>query len=471
MKTPQVAFACLAALLSADALAETMPQEVEAWTSARDAARIDAKSKGPLGDFERKLARALIVPKASVGTLSGESPSSLSMTAAIGYESDGPALDTLLGQFAREFPSTKVNVCLTAGDTVRSVKVSRTGAEWLAAGLGMPQGAADVIPTLEATIGGQVVAITRTNAGDALYERILKRGSSTKPIVISLWPPVEEVPVRLSLTTVDGRKLTLPAELDGDATKLKLAPKAAWILPSGTSIPVDLARPVHKLLLAELVKSGTTGFERLSVGALHPAWTRERTTPQKWEAHVVGAESRWFSRTDFTTSASVSIQRSVDGCDLSLRFEPDLEKLVLSPMPLSAWKGVTGILVTDPSQKEVALGFLRGPAPESHAGSLTWAEFDFSLSRPQRCSKLCADGEAAAAASHQTAMADYLSARSAAIAEGKDVSKMVAPVRQSFDAQKCAIACRASRPFMECLTDAGRNFAAYGLCLSRSPRN
>ena len=185
-------------------------QEADLWLSARNANEAASSGKtGPLAGLARRLSDALLNPKASLGPLAGDSTQRLTATARLEYAPDAAAVDAVMDGLAREFPGT-LALCASQAGYTKSVKVSRTGLEAAGVAVGLPSGAADVVSTVEVTLGDRVVRVSNATAGAAMTALLQKRGAQTQPVTLELWPALEEVPVRLTLTTTDQKKITVP---------------------------------------------------------------------------------------------------------------------------------------------------------------------------------------------------------------------------------------------------------------------
>ncbi len=459
--------------LALPARAQSASPEAELWSQTQQASRAASSngratgSVGTLATLPARLADALLVPKASVGPLKGASPTKLGSTASLAYATDSAAVDTLLGSLAKEFPNGKAGLCVGAGDFTRQAKLPAGAIEAIAGTFGMRPEDGQPVTVWEVSLGGRTAPLTKQTAGEALYELLRRRGTSSKPMDVGVYPPLEEVPTRLTLTTVDGKKLTLPVELEGASSQLKLAPDSTWLLPGGASVRVDLSLPLHRLLMERVLVDGAARLDRVESRVLQRSWSGAvpRSTARTVELHVVGAANRWFGKSRATLGANAQIVREREGCALTITVEPTVTAVELPEMPLFAWKAVTGVTIVDPSAKSVVLGFLDGPAAETHQGRLTWREFDDALAKTPRCAALC------------NGASDYLTGKfekekalfDAMQAAGLVSADATPPVAPFFDTALCQRSCGVSSEYENCVRSSQNDAAALRSCQSRAP--
>jgi hypothetical protein len=397
--------------------------------------------------------------------LEGTDPTRLSAKALISYAIDLPARDNLLQAMVRAYPNGQNTMCVTAGNVTQSVKVTRAAIEATAAAFGMPSGATNVVPTIDVVVAGRTIRMTIDTAGPRWFNLLRTLGAQSRPQTLDMRPPLEEIPVRLTLTTVDQQRITLPAELNGADKKYKIAANAVWQFSNGDTLPVDQGNFLQQMLIAQMVNDGTARIERITPGSQHPSWKAiiARPQPRIFDIHVTGTYNKWFAKSQFQPGAIVIIQREVEGCDLNIRVEPSVLTIPLPELPITAWKSVTGLTLVDTSAYEVAYGFLDGPAAATHIGNLDGAAFDAMMQRPKTCEQFCYRVTAKVKANYQSAYSQWAAQQSSGM-----FNSTPAPRRIEFDTRRCERNCAASSAYLKCVNSATSDRSIVE-CQERAP--
>ena len=289
-------------------------------------------------------------------------------------------------------------VCFTApGSKTERFNVSAAGESTLLDVLGVSD--IEAIPKHHAQMNGRVVVLSHAGFGEPFYDMIRARAEAgAKELSLSLSPLPEWQPVRLSLTTTEGQKVTIPVELDGADRKLEIGAETRWMVNGeATEVTFDESHMGQIVLLGELMRQGNLTLKGIKTADHFPVDKTAFKDSFNYSVHLVGSDGAWFASIEHNVQAMMAVQRTDGPCSLSIAFDAqDDGSIDLGWLPMETWNSVAKTKVIAAGSARPVIGYLTAPECVSNSGGLSGEEFDKVMELPTVCSALCTSVSSAA---------------------------------------------------------------------------
>jgi len=269
-------------------------------------------------------------------------------------------------------------VCFSGlGGAAGTVKLSEAGEAAMLAALGVS--GIDPVRMLEAQVDGRVLLLSGQRLGVPLFEGIRALSDAgSKAVRVGLSPMPDWQPVRLSVTTTGGQRVTIPVELDGANRQLQIAPETRWTLDSKpTSAAFDSASPGHVQLLAALMGSGRLELTDLVRADDYPALVSDASPKTERSFHLLGGDGAWLGGAEVDFQARMTVRRATGECSVVVAFEPSGSDVAhFAPQSIETWSRLRAAKLVDPGLTVAVRGYLTPPSCGSSGGGLSAEEFD-----------------------------------------------------------------------------------------------
>jgi hypothetical protein len=405
----------------------------------------DAKARA-LRNLSAELAQAGLVPRVDFAgghfDASGKEGGA-SFSAPLIF-SRKPAFAERIGLVAKALGASAtapLTMCFSTPDGAKErFKVSKTGEAILLKALSVS--GIDPVPMHHAQMNGRVAVLSGAHVGESLYGALRKLSDGGRAEVsLSLAPLPQWQPVRLSLTTTEGQRVTIPVELDGADRKLQVTADTHWVVDGAeTNIAFDKARLGQVVLLAELMRHGSLKLTGLTKSDHYPVSRTLLSESLRYTFHLLGANSAWFASIDHLIQPKLTVRHTAGACSLAVDFTSHTAPVVdLGWQPMSVWNDLSSTKPVAAGQAEMVVGYLTPPKCASDDGGVSAEEFDTLMELPKNCAALC------------KSVADAAGAIPAVLREGKVITPGVDAL--SFSASTCQTTCMKMSEYRGCLTD------------------
>jgi hypothetical protein len=249
-------------------------------------------------------------------------------------------------------------------------------------------------------MNGRVVVLSHARFGGPFYDVIRARAEGgAQELSLSLSPLPEWQPVRLSLTTTEGQRVTIPVELDGADRKLEVGSATRWVIGGQvTEIPFDQSHMGQIVLLGELMRQGTLKLTGLKKADHFPVDTKLMKGSFRYDVHLVGGDGAWFAGIEHNVRPTMTVQHTDGPCALSVAFSAQGDGQVnLGWLPMETWNSVSQTKVIAEGAARPVIGYLTAPQCASDSGGLSGEAFDRVMKLPKICSALCSSVSSASA--------------------------------------------------------------------------
>lgn len=331
-------------------------------------------------------------------------------------------------------------VCFDTPDkSSERFKVSKAGEQALVKALG----ASGITPIAmhRVQMNGRVVVLSGARFGDDLYDAVRARAAGgAQELALSLTPLPEWQPVRLSLTTTEGQRVTIPVELDGADRRLEVSPETRWVIGDVvTEIPFDQTKLGQIVLLGELMRRGSLKLTEITQADFYPVDKKTMNGSLSFDVHLIGANGAWYASRSYSAKPTMRVQHTGGACSLSVRFGLEGDTTMdLGWQPLDTWDKLSSTKVLSKGASKPVIGYLKAPTCASEPGGLSGEAFDKVMERPKLCKALCSSVSKAARGID------------AVYNEDGEVVQDALPA-QSFSTQTCAETCVQRSAYETCL--------------------
>ena len=282
-------------------------------------------------------------------------------------------------------------VCFTTPDNkTERFNVSAAGESTLLDALGVSD--IETVPKHHAQMNGRVVVLSHAGFGEPFYDVIRARAEAgAKELALSLSPLPEWQPVRLSLTTTEGQKVTIPVELDGADRKLEVGAETRWLVNGqATDVMFDESHMGQIVLLGELMRQGNLTLKGIKTANHFPVDKTAFEDSFNYSVHLVGSDGAWFASIEHNVQATMAVQRTDGPCSVSIAFDAQGDGPIdLGWLPMETWNSVSKTEIIAAGSARPVIGYLTAPECVSSAGGLSGEDFDKVMELPTVCSALC----------------------------------------------------------------------------------
>ena len=301
-------------------------------------------------------------------------------------------LSRVLNERIRQLRGRSTSVCFAGppdaegkADVIHRIKLAKNADTTLLKLLEVPKDAIKPYYLLKLNVLKNDYKLSEKDLGPDLFGAFATLRDKKKNIFVSMDPPPRRVPAQFR--TIKTEKITIPAEVDGNAqefvlTKKSRIPKkvltrsayidiqsnAQWVIrPGNIKIAVDQSRLGHKLLISKLMGKNKKE-ERQTIIIKHTDWIKRTPTYNRdlgdvadYQLHAHGEEDLWFTKTDFTAGAEMYVRLGVYGCDVLIEVLPRFPTISIGSLSLGEWGQVSGLTVLSPELHKVRIGYMDAP--------------------------------------------------------------------------------------------------------------
>ena len=299
------------------------------------------------------------------------------------------------------------------------------------------------VPMHKAQMEGRTVVLSSARLGEDLYDVFTARVSSGQgnTVTLGLTPQPEWQPVRLSLTTTEGQRITIPVELDGADRRLEIRADTRWVVDGQpTDIAFDQGNLGQIVLLSQIVRKGEIKLQNITRADYYPVHRHTLDEGFSYDMHLLGESGTWFSQISYEVRPKMTVQYSAGSCSLRVRFAPSDDTAVdLGGLMEHQWKRVSErVKVIATGTARPVIGYVSAPKCSSNPAGLNAKAFDKVMALPKRCATLCRKVATAA----QSISATY--------DEDGEVIQDAVPA-QSFSQKVCTDTCVERSAYKTCL--------------------
>jgi hypothetical protein len=347
-------------------------------------------------------------------------------------------------------------ICFSTPDgATERFNVSKTGEAILLEALSVS--GIDPVPMHHAQMNGRVVVLSGARVGESLYGALRKLTEGGRAEVsLSLAPLPQWQPVRLSLTTTDGQRVTIPVELDGADRKLQVTSDTRWVVDGvETNIAFDKVRLGQIVLLAEMMRHGNLKLTGLTISDHYPV-SRTVRGALLYTFHLLGANGAWFASIDHLIQPKMTVRHTAGACSLAVDFASHTAAVVdLGWQPMSVWNELSSAKPVAAGQTEMVVGYLTPPKCASDDGGVSAKKFEMLMKLPRICAALCKSAAHAAQgipAIYGSEGVTWSTAQGIPFIDGSE-AVIISPAlsAQRFSAGTCQTTCMEMSEYRKCL--------------------
>jgi len=312
----------------------------------------------PQEDWVNQLAMALLWPDA---TFTRQANNLIVDLTAHGHGAEERLKAALAGVPANGGTAAKT-VCFVAGSTSKQIRLSVAGVDGLLAALGAPENQIAPVPYLHVVLDGSVLNLALADLGADLFDLLRNALAKGGALMLDMQPAPRLAQTRLTLTTVTGDHITVPARIEG-GDPLSVAEHAVWRM--GRIVVPYLGKLPMQRRLAERAAAGALALKQASVEWTYPTWSAHLPKPVTFDLLAVGDGNAWFAKTTAALQVVASAQRGESahgGCDLMIELAGTETTAQIAARPDTPWSKVKRILTIDARTETVSFGYGQAPS-------------------------------------------------------------------------------------------------------------